>query len=83
MHTSVYCLREYGSFKVSAVWQDLTVLSEAIVTCLKFFTFMKENIEKKKPCIEQKHKLLAKRGVHTLKQNPQTPNRSKKQKNSK
>ncbi|PKY29343.1 hypothetical protein RhiirB3_445937 [Rhizophagus irregularis] len=52
MHTSVYCLREYGSFKVSAVWQDLTVLSEAIVTCLKFFTFMKENIEKKKPFVE-------------------------------
>ncbi|PKK57189.1 hypothetical protein RhiirC2_798512 [Rhizophagus irregularis] len=53
MHTSVYCLCEYGSFKVSVVvWQDLTVLSEAIVTCLKFFTFMKENIEKKKPFVE-------------------------------
>lgn len=37
MHKSVYCLREYGSFEVPAVWQDLTVLSEAIVTCLKFF----------------------------------------------
>jgi len=39
---------------------------------------MKENIEKKKPYNEQKHKLLAKRGVHTLKQNPPTPNRLKK-----
>jgi len=104
IHQRVYCIREYGSFKVPIIWQSLSVLSEAIITCLKFFVsitkristllpflliltyvqlFMKKNIQKKKLCIEQneqKNKLLAKRRVHDLKQNPSTPNRPKKQK---
>ncbi|CAG8629809.1 12175_t:CDS:2, partial [Ambispora gerdemannii] len=64
IHQRAYCLREYGSYKIPAIWQDLPVLSEAITTCFKFFLFMKENVEKKKLHIEQKNKLLVKRKIH-------------------
>lgn len=37
IHLRSYCLREYGSFRIPTIWQDLPVLSEAIITCLKFF----------------------------------------------
>ncbi|CAJ0913400.1 2302_t:CDS:2, partial [Entrophospora sp. SA101] len=104
IHQKSYCLREYGTFKIPAIWQDIPILCEAIITCLKFFvsitkfcpfihcflltpvyaqSFMKENIEKRSPYIEQKQKLLTKRKVHTIKQNQSTPNRPKKQKISK
>ncbi|CAB5385694.1 unnamed protein product [Rhizophagus irregularis] len=43
IHQRSYCLREYGSFRIPTIWQDLPVLSEAIITCLKFFSFMKDN----------------------------------------
>ncbi|RIA89752.1 hypothetical protein C1645_824400 [Glomus cerebriforme] len=36
IHLRPYCLREYGSFRVPTIWQDLPVLSEAIIACLKF-----------------------------------------------
>ncbi|CAB4399729.1 unnamed protein product [Rhizophagus irregularis] len=80
MHQKSYCLQEYGSFQIPAIWQDLPVLAEAIITCLKFFSFMKENVEKVKLYTDQKNKLFAKRKVHIVKENPPTPNRSKKQK---
>ncbi|GBB98286.1 hypothetical protein RclHR1_03190018 [Rhizophagus clarus] len=83
IHQKSYCLREYGTFKIPTVWQDLPVLSEAIMICLKFFTFMKENIKvRRSACVEQKQRLLTKRKVHTIKQNQPTPTRPKKQKNS-
>ncbi len=37
IHLRSYCLREYGSFHIPVIWQDLPILSEAIVICLKFF----------------------------------------------
>ena len=37
IHQKSYCLREYGTFKIPTVWQDFPVLSESIITCLKFF----------------------------------------------
>ncbi|CAG8597453.1 4371_t:CDS:2 [Paraglomus occultum] len=37
IHPKSYCLREYGSFRIPATWQDLPVLSEAIILCLKYF----------------------------------------------
>ena len=37
IHQKSYCLREYGSFKIPAIWRGLPVLSETIMTCLKFF----------------------------------------------
>ena len=37
IHPKSYCLREYGSFRIPATWQDLPVLSEAIISCLKYF----------------------------------------------
>ncbi|PKY13967.1 hypothetical protein RhiirB3_175427 [Rhizophagus irregularis] len=80
MHQKSYCLQEYGSFQIPAIWQDLPVLAEAIITCLKFFSFMKENVEKVKLYTDQKNKLFAKRKVHIVKENPPTPNRPKKQK---
>ncbi|CAG8573468.1 13406_t:CDS:10 [Funneliformis mosseae] len=80
MHQKSYCFQEYGSFNIPAIWQDLPVLAEAIITCLKFFSFMKKNIEKGKSYGDQKIKLFAKRKVHTVKQNPPSPNRPKKHK---
>ncbi|RGB25477.1 hypothetical protein C1646_458377 [Rhizophagus diaphanus] len=83
IHQNSYCLREYGTFKIPMIWQDLPVLSEAIVICLKFFTFMRENIKvRRSACVEQKQKLLTKRKVHTIKQNQSSPDRPKKKKNS-
>ncbi|CAJ0862779.1 6307_t:CDS:2, partial [Entrophospora sp. SA101] len=79
IHQKSYCLREYGTFKIPAIWQDIPILCEAIITCLKFFvsitkfcpfihcflltpvyaqSFMKENIEKRSPYIEQKQKII-------------------------
>ena len=46
-------------------------------------SFMRENIEVKRSYVEQKHKLLTKRRVHTIKQNQSSPGRPKKQKKSK
>ncbi|CAG8438370.1 14008_t:CDS:10 [Ambispora leptoticha] len=83
IHQKSYCLREYGTFKIPSTWQELPVLSEAIITCLKFFSFMKENIEVKNSYIEQNQKLLAKRRVHSVKQNQSSPNRPKKRKSKK
>ena len=37
IHQKTYCLREFGSFKIPHLWQDLPVLSETITMCLKFF----------------------------------------------
>ena len=37
LHQHAYCLREFGSFKVPLLWEDLPVLAEAIMMCLKFF----------------------------------------------
>ncbi len=37
IHQKSYCLRGYGTFKIPTVWQDFPVLSESIITCLKFF----------------------------------------------
>uniref|UniRef100_U9UP10 Uncharacterized protein n=1 Tax=Rhizophagus irregularis (strain DAOM 181602 / DAOM 197198 / MUCL 43194) TaxID=747089 RepID=U9UP10_RHIID len=34
IHQRSYCLR---SFRIPTIWQDLPVLSEAVITCLKFF----------------------------------------------
>ncbi|CAG8595504.1 5763_t:CDS:2, partial [Paraglomus occultum] len=61
IHPKSYCLREYGCFRIPAIWQDLPLLSEAIISCLKYFSFMKNSITKIEPHIEQKLKLLAKR----------------------
>ncbi|CAG8744485.1 318_t:CDS:10, partial [Racocetra persica] len=74
-----YCLCEFGSFRVPLLWEDLPVLSEAIIICLKFFSFMKENTEKRRLLIDPKQKLLAKRKIHTIMPNPSTFDRSKKQ----
>ncbi|CAG8615648.1 3176_t:CDS:2, partial [Diversispora eburnea] len=79
MHQKSYCLREFGSFKVPLLWEDLPVLSEAIAMCLKFFSFMKENTKERKLLVDPKQKLLAKRKVHTVTPNPPTPDRTKKQ----
>ncbi|CAG8480696.1 5055_t:CDS:2, partial [Paraglomus occultum] len=76
-----YCLREHGCFRIPAIWQDLPVLSEAIISCLKYFFFMKNSITKIEPHIEQKLKLLAKRKVHMITPNSSTPEKSKKQNN--
>ncbi|RHZ61740.1 hypothetical protein Glove_346g122 [Diversispora epigaea] len=81
IHQKSYCLREYGTFKIPTAWQDLNVFSEAIITCLKFFSFMKENIEVRNSYVEQNQKLLTKRRVHSIKQNQSSPNRHKKKKN--
>ena len=40
IHQKSYCPREYGTFKIPIVWQDFSVLSKAIITCLKFFVSM-------------------------------------------
>ncbi|CAG8523158.1 4013_t:CDS:2 [Paraglomus occultum] len=80
IHQKSYCLREYGTFKIPTAWQDFPVFSEAIISCLKFFSFMRENIEVKRSYVEQKQKLLTKRRVHTIKQNQSSPGRPKKQK---
>ncbi|CAG8666804.1 10356_t:CDS:10, partial [Funneliformis caledonium] len=66
IHQKSYCLREYGTFNIPSTWQELLVLSEAIITCLKFFSFMKENIEVRNSYVGQNQKLLAKRRVHSL-----------------
>ncbi|GBC34695.2 hypothetical protein GLOIN_2v1716154 [Rhizophagus irregularis DAOM 181602=DAOM 197198] len=66
IHQKSYCLREYGTFNIPSTWQELPVLSEAIITCLKFFSFMKENIEVRNSYVGQNQKLLAKRRVHSL-----------------
>ncbi|CAG8465483.1 23235_t:CDS:2 [Racocetra persica] len=79
IHTKSYCLREYESFYIPAIWEDLPVLSEAIIACLKFFTFIKSNIAKIESRSDPKIKLLSKRKVHIVTPNPQTPDRSKKQ----
>nr|CAG8631224.1 15787_t:CDS:2 [Entrophospora candida] len=81
IHPKSYCLREYASFHIPTTWQDLPVLSEAIISCLKFFSFMKDNIKKIESRTEQKMKLLSKRKVHTVIPNPPTPDRTKKQNN--
>ncbi|CAG8735982.1 9654_t:CDS:10 [Cetraspora pellucida] len=78
IHQKTYCLREFGSFKIPHLWQDLPVLSEAIIICLKFFSFMKENIEKQKLITDLQQKLFSKRKVLAVIPNPPTPNRSKK-----
>jgi hypothetical protein len=31
IHQNSYCLREYGTFKIPTIWQDLPFLSEAII----------------------------------------------------
>ncbi|CAG8624133.1 8565_t:CDS:2, partial [Ambispora leptoticha] len=79
IHPKSYCLREYESFYIPAIWQELPVLSEAIISCLKFFTFMKSNITKVEPHSDPKVKLLSKRKVHSVTPNPPTPDQSKKQ----
>ncbi|KAF0557539.1 hypothetical protein F8M41_013305 [Gigaspora margarita] len=61
INQKAHCVREFGSFKVPLLWEDLPVLSEAIIMCLKFFCFVKENTEKQKLLIDPKRKLLAKR----------------------
>ncbi|CAG8600978.1 16837_t:CDS:2 [Acaulospora morrowiae] len=48
---------------IPSTWQEFPVLSEAIITCLKFFSFMKENIEVRNSYVEQNQKLVAKRRV--------------------
>ncbi|CAI2198011.1 18773_t:CDS:2, partial [Funneliformis geosporum] len=73
IHQKSYCLREYGTFNIPSTWQELPVLSEAIITCLKFFSFMKENIEVRNSYVGQNQKLLAKRRVHSVKQNQSSP----------
>ncbi|CAG8524305.1 1958_t:CDS:2 [Paraglomus occultum] len=80
LYQKSYYLREYGTFKIPTAWQNFPVLSEAIISCLKFFTFMRENIEVERAYVEQKQKLLTKRWVHTIKQNQSSPGRPKKQK---
>ncbi|CAG8707842.1 3807_t:CDS:10 [Funneliformis mosseae] len=83
MHQKSYCLQEFGSFKVPTIWQELPVLAEAIITCLKFFFFMKENVKEVRLYTDQKNKLFVKRKVHAVKQNPPSPSRPKKRKNKK
>ncbi|CAG8731119.1 7047_t:CDS:2, partial [Funneliformis mosseae] len=65
IHLRSYCLREYGSFRIPTIWQDLPVLSETIITCLKFFSFMKDNTMRIESRADQKMKLLSKRKIHT------------------
>ncbi|RHZ64647.1 hypothetical protein Glove_321g21 [Diversispora epigaea] len=78
MHQKAYCVREFGSFKVPLIWEDLPILSEAITTCLKFFSFIKENTEKQKFFVDPKKKLFSKRKIHSVAPNPPTPDRPKK-----
>ncbi|CAG8551246.1 14946_t:CDS:10 [Cetraspora pellucida] len=66
INQKAYCVREFGSFRVPLLWEDLP-------------SFVKENTEKRKLFIDPKQKLLAKRKVHTITPNPPTPDRSKKQ----
>lgn len=37
VHHSAYCIHEYGGFNIPTIWQDLSIPSEVITTCLKFF----------------------------------------------
>lgn len=41
IHQKSYCFREYGTFKIPTIWQNFPVFSEAIISCLKFFSFMR------------------------------------------
>lgn len=36
IHQRAYCIHEYGSFKVPIICQDLSVLSEVIITCREY-----------------------------------------------
>ncbi|CAG8671119.1 6572_t:CDS:10 [Funneliformis caledonium] len=73
IHQKTYSIREFGSFRIPLLWEDLPVLSEAI-------SFVKGNTEKRKLLVDPKQKLFAKRKVHAVTQNPPTPDRSKKKK---